>query len=179
MPELQNGSTVEPVNAEFWLAVVFSHDLGAALGILSSPLRCQTIVRDFTFGQAEFFRGKDWWVQGQQQRDISGVHFKGKLGLCGSGAGWDVLAFVLLLKAVRAVPSQGFELLELPGCSGNNLKANATLLFDILPVWGMQWVSVQLAQCWTRTRFRVYLCKYWGTSVLWNAENYNISKYFS
>lgn len=55
---------------------------------------------------------------------------------------WDVFAFVLLLKPVRAVPSEGFELLEAPGCSGNSLKANATLLFDILPVWGMQWVSV-------------------------------------
>lgn len=55
---------------------------------------------------------------------------------------WDVSAFLLLLKLLRAVPSQGLELLEAPGCSGNNLKANATLAFDILAVWGMQWVSV-------------------------------------
>lgn len=41
---------------------------------------------------------------------------------------------VLLLKLLRAVPSQGLELLEAPGCSGNNLKANATLPFDILAV---------------------------------------------
>lgn len=55
---------------------------------------------------------------------------------------WDMFAFVLLLKPIRAVPSQGVELLEAPGCSGNNLKANATLPFDILTVWGMWWVSV-------------------------------------
>lgn len=53
-----------------------------------------------------------------------------------------MFAFVSLLKPIRAVPSQGVELLEAPGCSGNNLKANATLPFDILTVWGMRWVSV-------------------------------------
>lgn len=81
MPELQNGSTVEPVNAEFGLAVVFSHDLGEALGILSSPLGCQTMVRVFTLGQVKFFEGghKNWCIQVQQQRDISGGRFKGKL----------------------------------------------------------------------------------------------------
>lgn len=147
MPELQNGSTVEPVNAEFWLAVVFSHDLGEALGILSSPLRCQTIVRVCTLGQAKFFGGDA--KTGVFRCNSKGTFLEATLKeSCDCVdqvlSHWDVFAFVLLLKLIRAVPSQEAEaeLLEAPGCSGNNLKANATLPFDILTVWGMQWVSV-------------------------------------
>lgn len=145
MPELQNGSTVEPVNAEFWLAVVFSHDLGAALGILSSPLGCLTIVRVFTLGQAEFFLGghRYWIFRGNRKGTFVESTLKEScVDQEQARSHWDVFAFVLLLKPIRAVPSRGVELLEAPGCSGNNLKANATPAFDILAVWGMQWVAV-------------------------------------
>lgn len=145
MPELQNGTTVESVSAEFWLAVVFSHDLGAALGILSSPLGCQTIDRYFTLGQAEFFSGhiNTGVFRGNSKGTFLESTWKESCGCVGQEQAlshWEVFAFVLLLKPVRTLPSQ--ELLEAPCFSGNNLKANATLLFDVLPVWGMQWVSV-------------------------------------
>lgn len=173
MPELQNGSTVEPVNAEFWLGIVFSHDLGAALAILSSPCRQRFYIRP-----SRIVLGGTQRLVGHSKVTFLESSSRESCGCVGQGQAlrhWEVSAFVLLLELLRAVPSQGLELLGALGAILRQMPLFLLTFEQSGECSGCQWGEIQLAQSWIRTPV---WCKEWGISVLWNAGNCNISKYF-